>query len=224
MIKLLIFQCSTSNFLLPPSMKNASNVLIKSFYLKVISKITLARTCDYTIEIEGHDVKCINTIGVREILFKNTEYMEQSIRCILCNSHYLEVFGWWILREQQLLRNYLNAKFRYYKDLAHAKKYGEYFNEFDFKFMNYPRVERELTKWLNHKFKVCAYEICDVKLDSMKRVFQIIIDKPSGMYDRQLRCCSKQHWKKYIYQTGKQKPPNPNQKPKKIINMDTFLG
>lgn len=183
----------------------------------------MVRTCDYVNFLpDGTKTTCVNKYQLREILFRNPEYKSQDVNIHLCNAHYLEVFGEWELKNQQLQRLFLNTKLKYFKDFAKAKKYAEYFNEYDYKKMNWHKIEDALRKWQHHKYESCAYDLCDVKLNSVKHVFQIIIDKPSGMFDKKLRTCSKGHWKKFIYQTGVERPLNPNKKQKTIINLDAF--
>lgn len=167
---------------------------------------------------------CVNKYQLREIYIKHPDYKSLGKRVLLCNAHYLDIFGEYLTKESQLLREYLNKKSRYFKDFGQAKKYAEYFNEYDYKLMNYPKVDNAWNKYQNHKRLVCAYEDCEVKLDSVKKVHSILIDKPNGRFDRKLDYCSKEHREKIEYRMGIKIPEIflPKTKKSNAITLDNF--
>ncbi len=171
-----------------------------------------------TISIQKH--RCGSGLGLREVEFKHPDYRDQMRSAVLCTSHYLECFGEWEKIKDVLWRKWKNTKWRYYKDFKKAKKYAEYFNEFDFRKMNYRKVDLAYNLWNDHTRKVCCFELCDVRLDSVTKVYPILVYKPTGRMSYKLECCSIQHWEKFKYRIGMLAPPDPN-KPKPI-SLDTF--
>ena len=156
--------------------------------------------------------KCSSKHNLREIEFKHPEYRDQSSSCYLCDHHFLEVFSEIDETEKKAQRDFLNAKFNYNKDFAHARKYGEYFDSQTFREQNYTKVERAYDKYQLIRKKQCRYEECVVDLSGIRKVFVIRIYSQSGREWANYYFCSKEHWTKIKYRVGLEIPNIDNEK------------
>lgn len=188
------------------------------------------RSCDYTVVIKKKDEigntivekhKCNSRTGLREIEFKHPEYRDLRQSVLVCVTHYREVFGEWEEIRERLDRNLKNEKFRYWRDFKIAKKNAEYFDEFDYRERIYRKVDLAYERLRDHTRDVCAYELCDIKLENVKKIYRIIIYRTNGKFSHSLECCSLKHWEKFKYRIGILVLPDPKKKP---VTLDTFSG
>ncbi|NIS95666.1 MAG: hypothetical protein GTN97_07130 [Nitrosopumilaceae archaeon] len=171
--------------------------------------------------IETQKSRCGSAVGLREVEFKHPDYRDQRKTIILCTTHYLEAFGDYEDAKKTLLRNYMNEKYRFYRDFNKAKKVGEYFNEFDYKKKYYKKVDEAYKKYQDHTRNNCCYDLCDTPLDSVNKVYPILIYKPNGRMSHKLEYCGVGHWEKIKYRVGLLQPRNPNQR--KAVSLTEFM-
>ncbi len=151
-----------------------------------------AEPAQYKTELQ----KCNSRYNIKVIEFKHPDYPELSEWEYLCDSHFTEVFGDIKNEEQLAYRNWRSQVFIYKKDFAKAQKFAEYFNPNDFKNQNYNKVENRKILFDNIKRKVCRYEYCAQNLDSIRKIYRIIVSRMGGIDFKSYFFCGKPHWVK----------------------------
>ena len=159
-------------------------------------KIAIKRIEDEPEQIKIELQKCGSFYNVKVIEFKHPDYPELSEYEYLCDSHFEEVFGDIRNEEQKAYRDWRNQVFHYKKDFAKAQKYAEYFNAKDFMIQNYPKVENKKIIFDNIKRKVCRYEYCNVNLETIRRIYRIVVVRVGGIDFKNYFYCGKPHWEK----------------------------
>jgi len=147
--------------------------------------------------------KCGLRIGLRTIEFRHPDYRDLSREFILCDSHYRVVFGALEDQEREAWRKKQNAVYKYKGDFAKAKNLMEtgigFFNAKEFKANHYRRVEDAIRYWDNIRRKHCRYEICNLSLRSVKKIFPVRVYTPTGFEYQNYNFCCENHWKRKLY-------------------------
>jgi len=147
--------------------------------------------------------KCGLRIGIRTVEFRHPDYRDLSREFSLCESHYREVFGVIRDQERESWRKKQNAIYKYKGDFAKAKNEMEkgvgFFNAVEYKANHYRRVEDEIRKWDNIRKRQCRYELCNISLRSVKKVFPIRVFNQSGVEYSLYYFCCENHWKRKMY-------------------------
>ena len=147
--------------------------------------------------------KCGLRIGIRTVEFRHPDYRNLSREFVLCDSHYRVVFRVIVDQEREAWRKKQNAVYKYKGDFAKAKNLMEtgigFFNAKEFKANHYRRVEDAIRYWDNIRRKQCRYEICNVSLRSVKKVFPVRIYTPTGFEYQNYNFCCENHWKRKLY-------------------------
>lgn len=159
-------------------------------------EIAIKKIQDEPEQIKTELQKCGSYANIKVIEFKHPDYPELSEYEYLCDSHFEEVFGDIRNEEQKAYRDWRNQVFRYKKDFAQAQKYAEYFNAKDFYTQNYNKVEHKKIIFDNIKRKICRYEYCETKLETIRRIYRIIVSRVGGIDFKSYFYCGKPHWEK----------------------------
>jgi hypothetical protein len=156
----------------------------------------LIRTINDDGKIETKLQKCNFRYNLKQIEFRHPDYPELYEYHYLCDSHYSEVFGEMKNEEDKAYREWQNAKFHYNRDYAKAQSIMEYWNAGDFKIMNYPKVENSKKKFDIIKRGCCRYESCLVRLDTVRKIYRIIVSRVGGIDFKPFYFCGKEHYEK----------------------------
>jgi len=147
--------------------------------------------------------KCGLRFSLRTLEFRHPDYRDLSRELILCESHYRQVFGVIEDQEREAWRMKENAFYKYKGDFAKAKKLSEtgigFFNATEFKANHFRKVEDVIREWNNIRKNKCRYELCNISLKSVKKVFPVRVYTPTGFEYKNYNFCCENHWKRKLY-------------------------
>ena len=147
--------------------------------------------------------KCGLRIYLRTIEFRHPDYRDLSREFLLCESHYRQVFGVIEDQEREAWRMKENAFYKYKGDFAKAKNLSEtgigFFNVTEYKALHFRKVDDAIREWNNIRKNKCRYELCNISLRSVKKIFPVRVYTHTGFEYTNYNFCCENHWKRKLY-------------------------